>query len=852
VSKADPTPELTRLGSYAIVRKLAKGGMAELFLARSVGPEGFEKLVVLKKILPRYAENPRFVQLFLDEAKLAASLDHPHIVHVYDMGRVEGNYFFTMEFVHGQDVRTILKHASRTRHDLPLSVAVQIGRNVAAALHHAHERRHPDGTLRNIVHRDVSPSNILVSYDGAIKLADFGVAKASSSSVRTRTGALKGKVGYMSPEQARGASIDRRSDIFSLGVVLWELVTMRRLFKSENDLATIQAIINTPPAPLIDHRPEAPAELDRIVRKALEKDPAARYQNAQEVQHDLDELVREIKLEQSSIAVGNFMHELFANELAALRAAESTGVTANDFLASGGVNPDLSAPISESELSLDDPGDEVGEDGPEDEVSESTSLPARAGSIHRDEDDDDATDFGPPPTLETPGSTTVPKPPVVASAPTPSGKKKNEFEQESESFVATRLRPNPMTPPTKPAFDEGATSVASPAFTDEAPTVTAPPELVKDAFAEAAETVVAATSYPGPSPYDPTAVAFEPPAATRRPPSEPRTSPYPHAPPTPSAPPKSSIPAPLPRPGAARAQEAWSPDEDLPSPRGFRPGAPAPAQPGAQVQPDTPSPDAPLPGAEVWDVPDPSQPASSWVQPGAEPPSNWPPGAPLPGQSPPQMYPQMAPPHPMPDGSMPPGAPGWPQPGAWPPSPGAWPGQYNTPVRAPTGSEPLDPRIMSGAQMRLRSPYPVAITTHGGEDLDVDLAPHRRWLIFGGIAVVVAGLAIVLVLLFAGNGGDDLDNEVAPDAATAPSTDNSETPPLPSATPHGDVGSSGSSHATTQAKPDKAPDPAVTTPAAGSDAGSAAGSASKPVVPARPVVPAKKRVIRPVRRRRGR
>src|SRR5438477_12928514 len=169
-----PAAEATRLGSYEIVRKLARGGMAELYLARSVGPEGFEKVVVLKKILPNFAENPKFVKLFLDEAKLAAALDHPHIAQVYDMGTVEGHYFFTMEYVHGQDVRSTLKRTSRLQRKFPIDHAVQIARHVSAALHYAHERRRPDGSLLDLVHRDVSPSNILVSYDGAVKLVDFG------------------------------------------------------------------------------------------------------------------------------------------------------------------------------------------------------------------------------------------------------------------------------------------------------------------------------------------------------------------------------------------------------------------------------------------------------------------------------------------------------------------------------------------------------------------------------------------------------------------------------------------------------------------------------------------------------
>src|SRR5579883_643465 len=167
--------------------------MADIYLARSVGPEGFEKLVVLKRILPSHASNPRFVKLFLDEAKLAAGLDHPHIAHTYEMGKVDGSYFFTMEYVHGQDLRATLRRSDRMNRKFPLDHAVGIGRDVAAALHYAHERRRPDGTLLDIVHRDVSPSNVLVSYDGVTKLVDFGVAKAATSSVKTRTGTLKGK-----------------------------------------------------------------------------------------------------------------------------------------------------------------------------------------------------------------------------------------------------------------------------------------------------------------------------------------------------------------------------------------------------------------------------------------------------------------------------------------------------------------------------------------------------------------------------------------------------------------------------------------------------------------------------------
>jgi serine/threonine protein kinase len=351
-------PEATRLGSYEILRKLARGGMAELFLARTVGPENFEKLVVLKKILPNFAENPKFVRLFLDEARLAATLDHPHIAHVYDMGKVDGNYFFTMEYIHGQDVRATLRRTARFDQKFPLDHTVLIVHAVAAALHYAHERRKPDGSLLDIVHRDVSPSNVLISYDGGIKLVDFGVAKAATSSVKTRTGTLKGKIAYMSPEQAKGSTVDRRSDVFALGIVLWELITTQRLFKGDNDLATIQLIINSKPQPPRELRPECPEELERITLKALSNDPETRYQTAEELQLDLEELARELRLKQSAIALRSHMQELFAEEIKAWKSAQASGVTLMDHVTSASI-VEMTTPVSENEISfLDDDDDD--------------------------------------------------------------------------------------------------------------------------------------------------------------------------------------------------------------------------------------------------------------------------------------------------------------------------------------------------------------------------------------------------------------------------------------------------------------------------------------------------------------
>jgi serine/threonine protein kinase len=349
----------TRLGSYEILRKLTRGGMAEIFLARTSGPSGFEKLVVLKKILAKYAGKPRYVQLFLDEARLAASLDHPNIAQVYDIGMVDGSYFFAMEYLHGQDVRSILHRAWRIGARFPIEHAVQIARNVASALHFAHDKRRGDGTLLGLVHRDVSPSNIIVTYDGATKLLDFGVAKTAASTVKTRTGALKGKIAYMSPEQARGAPVDRRSDIFSLGIVLWEMVTTQRLYRAENDLATLQMIINQAPRPPSQVCPDCPPELERIVLRALAPGATQRYATAEQVVNELDEFAREHRLKQSPNALAAGLGELFGTELAAWREAQASGVPLAEHLHQIG---DMTTPVSESDfIDLPDPIDDGAE-----------------------------------------------------------------------------------------------------------------------------------------------------------------------------------------------------------------------------------------------------------------------------------------------------------------------------------------------------------------------------------------------------------------------------------------------------------------------------------------------------------
>ncbi|MFH2010966.1 MAG: protein kinase [bacterium] len=287
-----------RFGRYELLMELASGGMATMFLARLRGPESFEKLVAIKIIHAHLTREQSFVEMFHDEARISALVHHPNVVQIFDLGAIEDRYYIAMEFVRGQDYRAVLKHTvghARSKDtSLPLQgwlYAARVAADAAAGLHAAHELCSSGGEPLGLVHRDVSPHNILISYDGHVKLTDFGIAYAKHRMTHTASGVLKGKTAYMSPEQATGDPIDRRSDLFALGTVLWEALTLKRLFRRESDTATLYALthkqIPSPRAFNVD----LPVPLERIVMRTLARDPAERYQTGQELQRALETFI---------------------------------------------------------------------------------------------------------------------------------------------------------------------------------------------------------------------------------------------------------------------------------------------------------------------------------------------------------------------------------------------------------------------------------------------------------------------------------------------------------------------------------------------------------------------------------
>jgi serine/threonine protein kinase len=279
----------TKFGKYLLLERVAVGGMAEVFVAKAFGVEGFERLLAIKKILPTMGEDEEFISMFVDEARIAVQLAHPNIVQVLELGKSEDTLFIAMEYISGRDLRQLMERFRRRQKPLPLAQAAYVVKEVCEALDHAHNKCDAQGRPLGIVHRDVSPQNVLVSFEGQVKLIDFGIAKAESRLQKTQAGILKGKFSYMSPEQVKGQPLDGRSDLFACGILLWELSCGEKLFSGESDYAVLDKVRMGLVPPPRSRNPLIPDALERVILKALATDPARRYQTASELH---DELVR--------------------------------------------------------------------------------------------------------------------------------------------------------------------------------------------------------------------------------------------------------------------------------------------------------------------------------------------------------------------------------------------------------------------------------------------------------------------------------------------------------------------------------------------------------------------------------
>jgi serine/threonine-protein kinase len=299
-----------RFGRYSLLYRFGAGGMASVYLARLMGAQGFEKLIALKVIHDRLADDPTFVKMFIDEARLASRINHPNVAQTFEFGRVAQTYFIAMEYVEGESLSTILKHRRPAA-----TASARIIADAAAGLHAAHETRGADGKLLDVVHRDVSPHNIMVSYSGSVKLVDFGVARARGKLHTTQEGSLKGKFSYMAPELIEHVPVDRRTDVFSLGIVLYEMIAHRRLFKGENEAESLNKVLNLEIKPPSEFTDDCPAALEAVVMRALERKKDDRFTTAQEMQQALERFLMEAGEVVLPADVGKMMHEVFHDRI---------------------------------------------------------------------------------------------------------------------------------------------------------------------------------------------------------------------------------------------------------------------------------------------------------------------------------------------------------------------------------------------------------------------------------------------------------------------------------------------------------------------------------------------------------
>ncbi len=299
-----------QLGKYTLLRRIGRGGMAEVWLARSRGIERIDRLVAVKLVSPHVADDPAFVTMLRQEARIATNLDHPNIASVIDFAECDGESFLVTEYVHGYSLYEVLRAAAQRGHRIPLGVAIGIARAIAEALHYAHEACDVDGRPLGIVHRDVSPSNVLLRHDGVVKVVDFGIAKATGLQGPTESGVLKGKCSYMAPEQCNALAVDRRTDVFALGIVMFEVTTGRRLFGGRNDFEVMNRISRgdvVPPSTVI---PDYPPALERVVLRALALRPEDRHPDTAAIQAELEAFAREERLDTSSLRLRELLDTL--------------------------------------------------------------------------------------------------------------------------------------------------------------------------------------------------------------------------------------------------------------------------------------------------------------------------------------------------------------------------------------------------------------------------------------------------------------------------------------------------------------------------------------------------------------
>ncbi len=307
--------ESKQFGKYQLLDKIAVGGMAELFRAKLTGAQGFEKLIAIKKILPNLSGEESLLSAFIDEAKLAALLHHENIIQIYDFGSMDDQYFIAMEYLFGKDLRTITRTARKKDLALGMENILYIVSRICDGLDYSHNLKDLQGKPLKIIHRDINPQNILITYEGQVKIIDFGIAKAASHNTKTRENLIKGKLAYMSPEQANGQQIDHRSDIFSTGIILYELLAARRMFTGETMqvLSLVRDAQYDPPEEVIA---DLPSKLNAILRQALAKDPDDRYQSASEMLADIEEFMFELSLRPNARSFAGYMKELFEEEYA--------------------------------------------------------------------------------------------------------------------------------------------------------------------------------------------------------------------------------------------------------------------------------------------------------------------------------------------------------------------------------------------------------------------------------------------------------------------------------------------------------------------------------------------------------